>query len=147
MTLLCPGVRARSDLARDFTAASSTGGVGRSPSESMKALTPVLQNSGAAAQLARFFPDVQAVELPVVLTRLRSGKANPRECVLVEFASVEKAIFRTSLPLEFADRVRLEREGEHVQSEATVVAVQYDDGRKAVAVKFAGGPCDWVKRP
>jgi hypothetical protein len=25
--------------------------------------------------------------------------------------------------------------------------VQYHEGRKAVAVKFAQGPCDWVMQP
>jgi hypothetical protein len=25
--------------------------------------------------------------------------------------------------------------------------VQYHEGRKAVAVKFAQGPCDWVTQP
>jgi hypothetical protein len=25
--------------------------------------------------------------------------------------------------------------------------VQYHDGRKAVAVKFTQGPCDWVTQP
>ena len=31
--------------------------------------------------------------------------------------------------------------------EANVIAVQYHEGRKAVAVKFTQGPCDWVTQP
>jgi hypothetical protein len=32
-------------------------------------------------------------------------------------------------------------------ADATVVAVQYHEGRKAVAVKFTQGLCDWVMQP
>jgi len=51
------------------------------------------------------------------------------------------------LPLEFDDRVRLERDQKGRAAEANVIAVQYHEGRKAVAVKFTQGPCDWVTQP
>jgi hypothetical protein len=49
--------------------------------------------------------------------------------------------------LEFDDRVRLEREGKSRKAEAVVIAVQYQARRKAVAVKFTQGPCEWVMLP
>ena len=71
-----------------------------------------------------------------------------REATIVEFSSGNHAIFISTLPLEFGDRVRLEARPQGFQSEATVDAVQYHEGRKAVAVRFLQGPCDWVmKRP
>jgi hypothetical protein len=69
------------------------------------------------------------------------------EAVTVEFAAPDYAIFASTLPLEFDDRVRLEREGISRKAEAVVIAVQYHQGRKAVAVKFAQAPCDWVTQP
>jgi hypothetical protein len=102
--------------------------------------------TNCAEQLARFFPGVVAVRIPVQTTALRSG-AKLREATVLEFGGAEHAIFLSTLPLEFDDHVRLQRNGPASVAEATVVAVQYHEGRKAVAVKFALGRCDWMTRP
>lgn len=65
---------------------------------------------------------------------------------MVEFSSLDHAIFLSTLPLEFGDRVRLEAGLKETPVEATVDAVQYHEGRKAVAVRFLQGPCNWVVR-
>jgi hypothetical protein len=31
--------------------------------------------------------------------------------------------------------------------EAAVIALQYHEGRKAVAVRFLNGACDWMRQP
>ncbi len=102
-----------------------------------------------AGQLARFFPEASAVRIPVQVTALRGGRAKLREATVVEFGGTQHAIFVSKLPLEFEDRVRVERDSRQgpAFTDATVVAVQYHGGRKAVAVKFAQGLADWVKRP
>jgi hypothetical protein len=105
------------------------------------------QALGCAEQLARFFPNAAAVRVAVEVTAVRGGRTQLREATVLEFAAPEHAIFLSSLPLEFDDRVRLKRASKGSTTEATVVAVQYHDGRKAVAVKFAQGPCDWVTQP
>ena len=69
-----------------------------------------------------------------------------REASVLEYASAGHAIFDSTLPLEFDDRVRLEGKQKESSTDATVVAVQYHDGRKAVAVKFLRGPNDWISR-
>jgi hypothetical protein len=104
-------------------------------------------SSACAEQLARFFPDANPVQVRAVVTPLRSGAKELRESVMLEFASTEKAIFSSKLPLEFADRVRLSQVEGNAKCDATVVAVQYQDGRKAVAVQFAREQRLWVKRP
>ena len=96
-----------------------------------------------AEQLARFFPQASAVRVPVQVTSPRGGATNLREATIVEFSSGHHAIFLSTLPLEFGDRVRLEA---GYLAEATVDAVQYHEGRKAVAVRFLQGPCDWVMK-
>ena len=77
----------------------------------------------------------------------RGGKTQLREATVVEFGCAEHAIFLSTLPLEFNDRVRLEATRKERPAEATVVAVQYHEGRKAVAVRFIQGPCNWVAQP
>lgn len=66
---------------------------------------------------------------------------------MVEFGGSEHAIFLSSLPLEFDDRVRIEPERNGEAADAAVIAVQYHEGRKAVAVRFLQGPCTWVTQP
>jgi hypothetical protein len=96
-----------------------------------------------AGQLARFFSQARPVRIPVTVTALRGGNLKLREAAVVEFGTAEHAIFISTLPLEFDDRVRVESDRKQV-ADATVVAVQYQEGRKAVAVKFTNGPCTWV---
>ena len=108
----------------------------------------VANEKSCAEQLARFFPQACAVRIPVQVTSPRGGATNLREATIVEFSSGRHAIFLSTLPLEFGDRVRLEARPQGFQAEATVDAVQYHEGRKAVAVRFLQGSCDWVmKRP
>jgi len=97
-----------------------------------------------AEQLARFFPQARPVRIPVQVTVSRGGRTRLREAAIVEFGGPEHAIFLSSLPLEFDDRVEIEAAGEGRPTNATVVGVQYHEGRKAVAVRFLQGPCDWV---
>jgi hypothetical protein len=102
---------------------------------------------GCAERLARFFPRALAVRVPVQVTSLRGGGTRLRESTVVEFGGSEHAIFLSSLPLEFDDKVRIERDRKGSAAEATVIAVQYHEGRKAVAVRFLQGPCAWVTQP
>ncbi len=63
----------------------------------------------------------------------------------MEFGASEYAIFLSTLPMEFDERVRVIRDGKGRGAEAAVIALQYHEGRKAVAVRFLQGPCDWMQ--
>ena len=104
----------------------------------------IADEQSCSEQLARFFPGVAAVRLPVQVTALRGGTTRLREASVVEFAGLEHAILISSLPLEFDDKVRLEGSRKADTADATVVAVQYHGGQKAVAVKFLRGPNHWM---
>jgi hypothetical protein len=98
-------------------------------------------------RLARFFPEAESVEVRALLTPLRGSAATVCESVLVKFASPDKAIFQSGLPLEFNDRVQLAQVNGSGKSEGTVIAVQYHEGQKAVAVQFVNGQSAWVNQP
>lgn len=104
----------------------------------------IADEQSCTEQLARFFPGVAAVRLPVQVTALRGATTRLREASVVEFAGLEHAILISSLPLEFDDKVRLEGSRKADTADATVVAVQYHGGQKAVAVKFLRGPNHWM---
>jgi len=104
----------------------------------------IVSEQDCAEQLARFFPQARPVHIPVQVTAARGGKTKLREFAIVEFGGPEHVIFLSGLPLEFDDRVWVEAQGGGRPAVATVVGVQYHEGRKAVAVRFIQGPCDWV---
>jgi hypothetical protein len=108
------------------------------------AATLIDGTQNCAEQLSRFFPEVRAVRIPVQITAMRPGRTRLREASVLEFGGTQHAIFLSTLPLEFADRVTVTGKDRAAIAEASVVAVQYHEGRKAVAVRFSHGPCDWV---
>jgi hypothetical protein len=123
-------------------------GRARGEVEKSGGLTLIATEQDCAEQLARFFPQARPVRIPVHVTASRGGRTSLREAAVVEYAAPEHAIFLSTLPLEFDDRVRIEASAEGRPAEATVVGVQYHEGRKAVAVRFLQGPRDWVvKQP
>ncbi len=112
-----------------------------------RGMTLTAKDLSCAEQLARFFPKLAAVRIPVHVTALRGGTSRLQEATVVEFATGDHAIFLSTLPLEFDERVRLERDRKGHAADATVIALQYHEGRKAVAVRFLQGPCDWMMQP
>lgn len=115
------------------------GDVSRSRSETL-----TVSGLNCAEQLARFFPGVTPVRIPVQVTQLRTGNGRMKEATVLEFGAAQHAIFLSTLPLEFDDRVRIQQDSAGRGTEAAVVAMQYHEGRKAVAVRFLHGPCPWV---
>jgi hypothetical protein len=107
----------------------------------------IADERGCAEQLARFFPKLPAVRIAVRVAPLRPGQSKLQESTVVKFGAKEYAIFLTTLPLEFDDRVQLFRDGGGRPAQAAVIALQYHEGRKAVAVRFLEGPCDWMNQP
>jgi hypothetical protein len=51
------------------------------------------------------------------------------------------------LPLEFEDHVRVSNSDGSLDARATVVAVRYHDGRKAVAARFLAEVGNWIIKP
>lgn len=106
-------------------------------------MTLIADERECAEQLARFFPKLPAVRIPVRVTPQRPGLMKFQEATVVEFGTEEYAIFLSKLALEFDDRVWIVREGGR-PAEAAVIALQYHEGRKAVAVRFLDSPCEWM---
>ena len=98
-------------------------------------------------ELARFFPGVDRVQIRAIVKPRRAAGSSMRETVTVEFASATHAIFISALPLEFDDLIQLQPAQSRGRSEARVMAVQYQLGRKAVAVQFLNAEVSWVNRP
>jgi hypothetical protein len=100
-----------------------------------------------AASLVRIFPDATAVRIPVRVTARRGGAQELEENTVIEFGTSQEVLFSSRLPLEFDDHVRLENSDGSLQADACVVAVQFHDGRRAVAARFLTEVSNWIIKP
>ena len=109
-------------------------------------LAPWSEGASDVAKLAQFFPAAMAVRVPVRVARLDSQGESASEQTVIEFGTSHEVLFSATLPLEFGDRIRLENADGLLDAEAAVVAVQYHQGRTAVAARFTGPAGNWVIR-
>lgn len=98
-------------------------------------------------RLAQLFPSASAVRLPVRVMKLGGGRRRLQERTVIEFGTSHEVLFACGLPLEFEDRVRVINADGSLDAKATVVAVRYHDGRKAVAARFIGQVANWIIKP
>lgn len=98
----------------------------------------------STSKLAKFFPNATPVRIPVRLTRVASGSSAFSESTVIEFGTPHEVLFASTLPLEFADKLRLQNSDGTLDTEACVVAVQYNGGRTAVAARFTGEVANWI---
>lgn len=99
------------------------------------------------AELARFFPEATPVRIPVQIdvdTNSRSGNAGLRESTIIEFGTSREVLFSCCTHLEFGDVVRLRNVDGSLDTEASVVAVQYQPGHTLVAARFLNSVPNWI---
>ena len=126
-----------------------TGGLGnpgrnREANLTMAASHAQLAKESSTSKLARFFPDATPVRIPVRLTQLTAGPNAFSESTVIEFGTAREVLFASSLPLQFADKLRLQNSDGTLDTEACVVALQYDGGRTAVAARFSREVANWI---
>jgi hypothetical protein len=114
------------------------------------------KQASTVADLARFFPEATPVRIPVQLTRSQpagdseqAGKVGlpqsaPPETTVIEFGTSREVLFACTMPLEFADVLRLRNSDGSLDTEASVVAVQYHPGATIVAARFLNAVPNWI---
>jgi hypothetical protein len=117
--------------------------------------------ASTVADLARFFPEATPVRIAVELTRrspasltaanLGLGSAESAasqsaisESTVIEFGTSREVLFACTTPLEFADVLRLRNSDGSLDTEASVVAVQYHPGTTIVAARFLKSVPNWI---
>jgi hypothetical protein len=107
--------------------------------------------TNTVAELARFFPEATPVRIPVQFTRRNStsngsqaGGAGVEESTVIEFGTSREVLFACTTPLEFADILRLRNSDGSLDTEASVVAVQYHPGKTIVAARFVTSVPNWI---
>jgi hypothetical protein len=95
-------------------------------------------------KLAQLFPTASAVRIPVRVMTLSMARRPLQEQTVIEFGTEQEVLFSSTLPLEFEDGVRVLNSDGSLDARATVVAVRYHQGRKAVAARFIGEVGNWI---
>jgi len=110
--------------------------------------------TSTVAELARFFPEATPVRIPVQFTRSGNasnpspaGRADVQESTVIEFGTAREVLFACTTPLEFADVLRLRNSDGSLDTEASVVAVQYHPGTTIVAARFVNSVPNWIVKP
>jgi hypothetical protein len=106
-----------------------------------------LAEQTCVVKLAQLFPSATPVRIPVRVTTLGAGRRRLQEQTVIEFGTAHEVLFASTLPLEFEDRVRVLNSDGSLDACATVVAVRYHDGRKAVAARFITEVGNWIIKP
>jgi hypothetical protein len=96
------------------------------------------------SKLAQFFPNATPVRIPVSLTRVNLGGGQFSETTVIEFGTHKEVLFSSALPLEFADRLHIQNPDGSLDIDVSVVAVQYDCGKTAVAARFLKDVPNWI---
>ncbi len=108
----------------------------------------------SVADLARFFPEATPVRIPVQFTRRNSTSngsqpsgSGVEENTVIEFGTSREVLFACTTPLEFADILRLRNSDGSLDTDASVVAVQYHPGKTIVAARFVTSVPNWIVKP
>lgn len=96
------------------------------------------------SKLAQFFPNATPVRIPVSLTRVNLGGGQFSETTTIEFGTNKEVLFSSALPVEFADKLRIKNPDGTLDIDVSVVAVQYDGGKTAVAARFLNEVPNWI---
>ena len=113
-----------------------------------QAAAPARSSKGSPiARLARFFPDATPVKIAVRLSRLSEQSCTFAESTIIEYGTSREVLFASTLPLEFADLIRIQNSDGTLDAQAFVVAVQYNSGRTAVAARFTEDVPNWIIKP
>lgn len=105
--------------------------------------------TSTVAELARFFPEATPVRIPVQFTRTggETGIPGIQERTVIEFGTSREVLFCCTAPLEFADVLRLRNSDGSLDTDASVVAVQYQPGATIVAARFLNSVPNWIVKP
>jgi hypothetical protein len=97
------------------------------------------------AELARFFPGIVPVRIPVLIFKGDSARA-AAEQTTIEFGTAAECLFVCGLPLEFEDVVHVRTEDGTLDSTAKIIAMRLQDDKMAFAARFTEDVTNWIVR-
>jgi len=114
--------------------------MGKAVSECQEPIEP----TECVEELARFFPGVVQVRVPVKVCKGRSGKATSAEQTMIEFGTADEVLFVSGLPLDFEDIVRVRNADGSLDIVAKIIAMHLYHDKMAIAAKFVEEVPNWI---
>lgn len=102
------------------------------------------QKKTALDPLLRLFPDATRVRIRVSISVAQKSGELCTEKTIIEFGTSRVVIFQTELPLEIESRLHLRNSDGTLETDAYVIAVQYQDQVCGVAARFANEVRNWI---
>jgi hypothetical protein len=107
-------------------------------------LASSVQGQSALRGLADLFPNATPLRMPILVSVIR-GKGGPiEESATIEFGTSRIVFFESRIGLELSDKLHLKNSDGSLETEAVVVAVRANDGRRAVAARFVDEVRNWI---
>jgi len=97
------------------------------------------------AELARLFPGIVPVRIPVLIFKGDSARA-AAEQTTIEFGTAEECLFVCGQPLEFEDIVHVRTADGTLNSTVKIVAMRLQDDKMAFAARFLNDVTNWIAR-
>jgi len=104
------------------------------------------REKSALRRLVELFPDAIPMRIPVLVTVPRGRGQGLEEDTAIEFGTSRIVFFESRLPLELDDKLCLENTDGSLATEAFVVALRLNDGKRAVAARFVAEVRNWIVR-
>ena len=114
--------------------------MGKAVLEGQEAIEP----AECVEELARFFPGIMQVRIPVKVCKGRSAKAESTEQTMIEFSTADEVLFASGLPLDFEDIVRIRNADGSLDITAKIVAMHLYHDKMAIAAKFLEDVPNWI---
>lgn len=103
-----------------------------------------IEPAECVAELARFFPGVMQIRIPVRVCKGSSGTATYSEETMIEFGTADEVLFVSDLPLDFEDVVRIRNADGSLEIMAKIVAMHLYHDKMAIAAKFLEDVPNWI---
>lgn len=103
-----------------------------------------VESQSSVSHLARFFPAAVSTRIPVRLQALSKADGSTDQQVVIEYGTASEVLFECSLALEIGDEVQMQNADGSFDACATVLAVQVEQGRRAVAARFTRQVPNWI---
>jgi hypothetical protein len=97
------------------------------------------------AELARFFPGIVPLRIPVLILKADSARA-VAEQTMIEFGTAEECLFVSGLSLDFEDLVHVTTTNGTLDCTAKIVAMRLQDDKMAFAARFLNDVANWIAR-
>ncbi len=90
------------------------------------------------------FPDASPVRVPISVVASRKEGRDLTEKTTIEFGTSRIAFFFSKLPLELEEKIFLRTSDGSLGIEAIIIALQYEEGYRAIAAKFLAEDRNWI---